>query len=160
MMKIWVTASTLGDTPELLETVWTEVQMEWSSVHGTKITTEIKMVAIVQNFGKEHGGSIGNCLNWHFKSFSNIKARCFSCFNAHLNGEYYTSPEDQEKNFGIVWSTWLGYDYSLKSSTMIILKVWLWLIVTRPSSLHREKNICGLFWICDLFSPVDPPLSS
>ena len=69
---------------------------------------------------KEDGGSIGIFLN-------DIKERIyvhfFSCHYVHLNGEYYTDPEVQGSFIGIVWKAWLGYEYSLKASTMMIMKV-------------------------------------
>ena len=39
-----------------------------------------------------------------------------NCYSAHLNGPYYTVP--QTSNRGIIWSTWRGYDYSLKFTEM------------------------------------------
>ena len=43
----------------------------------------------------------------------------FSCFYAHLNGEYYTDPKGHGPE-GIQWHFWLNNWDSLKSSTMMI----------------------------------------
>ena len=44
----------------------------------------------------------------------------FRCFDSHLNGEYYTDPEDASSWEGIIWKDWLGSRNSLKSSVMIL----------------------------------------
>ena len=36
----------------------------------------------------------------------------FSCFEANLNGEYFSDPKDNGYYRGIIWELWLG-DYSL-----------------------------------------------
>ena len=47
----------------------------------------------------------------------------FSCGWARLNGQYYTEPKGAPStSHGIKWYHWLGWDYSLKSTTMKILK--------------------------------------
>lgn len=43
----------------------------------------------------------------------------YSCFESNLNGEYFTSPDDNGYYRGIVWELWLG-DYSLKSAVMMV----------------------------------------
>ena len=40
-----------------------------------------------------------------------------SCFSSHLNGLYYHNPNISFEN-GIIWSTWKGYNYSLKFTEM------------------------------------------
>ena len=47
----------------------------------------------------------------HYKD--NILMRCFSCFEANLNGEYFMDPKNNGYYRGIIWELWLG-DYSLK----------------------------------------------
>jgi Fibrinogen beta and gamma chains, C-terminal globular domain. len=44
---------------------------------------------------------------------------CFSCFEANLNGEYYTAREPREAFRGLIWEHWLG-DVSLKKTEMKI----------------------------------------
>jgi hypothetical protein len=44
---------------------------------------------------------------------------CFSCFEANLNGEYYTTREPREAFRGLIWEHWLG-DVSLKKTEMKI----------------------------------------
>jgi hypothetical protein len=44
---------------------------------------------------------------------------CFSCFEANLNGEYYTTRETREAFRGLIWEHWLG-DVSLKKTEMKI----------------------------------------
>ena len=47
----------------------------------------------------------------------------FSCGAARLNGVYYIDPEvTTGPSDGIVWSSWLGGGYSVKSSTMILIR--------------------------------------
>ena len=45
-----------------------------------------------------------------------------SCFEANLNGEYFSDPEDNGYYRGIIWELWLG-DYSLKETRMMIRPV-------------------------------------
>ena len=46
-----------------------------------------------------------------------------SCFYAHLNGVYYTDPDGAPgKYHGILWGHWLGFYYSLKTTSMMIIK--------------------------------------
>ena len=68
---------------------------------------------------KEPGGSIRNYLKdyKHVQSYLIIN---FSCFNADLNGVYYTDPKGNGAWHGLIWGKWLGDRYSLKSSTMMI----------------------------------------
>ena len=42
-----------------------------------------------------------------------------SCFEANLNGEYFSDPTDNGYYRGIIWELWLG-DYSLKETKMMI----------------------------------------
>ncbi|XP_048735913.2 microfibril-associated glycoprotein 4-like [Ostrea edulis] len=42
-----------------------------------------------------------------------------ACFHSHLNGIYYRTGR-QSSAQGIVWSSWRGYHYSLKSTTMML----------------------------------------
>lgn len=43
----------------------------------------------------------------------------YSCFEANLNGEFHTHPEENEYYRGIIWEGWRG-DYSLRASSMMI----------------------------------------
>jgi len=43
----------------------------------------------------------------------------YSCFEANLNGEYFSDPLDNGYYRGIIWELWLG-DYSLKSAKMMV----------------------------------------
>ena len=42
-----------------------------------------------------------------------------SCFEANLNGEYFSDPTDNGYYRGIIWELWLG-DYSLMETRMMI----------------------------------------
>ena len=42
-----------------------------------------------------------------------------SCFEANLNGEYFSDPTDNGYYRGIIWELWLG-DYSLQETKMMI----------------------------------------
>ena len=48
-----------------------------------------------------------------------IILRCF-VNGAHLNGEYYSSPEDFKIYKGIIWEKWLGYSISLSAVSMML----------------------------------------
>ena len=39
---------------------------------------------------------------------------------AHLNGEYYSNPENFVKTWGIIWEKWQGYNISLSAVSMMI----------------------------------------
>ncbi|KAJ1526287.1 hypothetical protein ONE63_009440 [Megalurothrips usitatus] len=43
----------------------------------------------------------------------------YSCFEANLNGEFHTHPEENEYYRGIIWEGWRG-DYSLRASSMMV----------------------------------------
>ncbi|XP_063603689.1 uncharacterized protein LOC134779444 isoform X2 [Penaeus indicus] len=43
----------------------------------------------------------------------------YSCFESNLNGDYFTSPKDNDYYRGIIWELWLG-DYSLKATEIKI----------------------------------------
>ncbi|KAK3908474.1 Carnitine O-palmitoyltransferase 2, mitochondrial [Frankliniella fusca] len=43
----------------------------------------------------------------------------YSCFEANLNGEYHTHPEENEYYRGIIWEGWRG-DYSLRAASMMV----------------------------------------
>ena len=86
-------------------------------------------------FDKDNDKDNGNCADfykgaWWFKRYPSIKEfrktrpmyTYFRCFQAHLNGEYYSDTMDHNRLHGIVWKAWLGYAYSLKASTMMIMK--------------------------------------
>ena len=46
----------------------------------------------------------------------------FRCGLSYLNGVYSTDPKDANSGHGIIWYNWLGFDYSLKTSTMKIIR--------------------------------------
>ncbi|XP_006822695.1 fibrinogen C domain-containing protein 1-A-like [Saccoglossus kowalevskii] len=41
-----------------------------------------------------------------------------NCFKANLNGKYYNANEKHPKWHGILWTSWLGAEYSLKETVM------------------------------------------
>ncbi|XP_037779578.1 uncharacterized protein LOC119576102 isoform X6 [Penaeus monodon] len=43
----------------------------------------------------------------------------YSCFESNLNGDYFTSPKDNDYYRGIIWELWLG-DYSLRATEIKI----------------------------------------
>lgn len=43
----------------------------------------------------------------------------YSCFEANLNGEFHTHPEENEYYRGIIWEGWRG-DYSLRAASMMV----------------------------------------
>ncbi|XP_062606784.1 microfibril-associated glycoprotein 4-like [Saccostrea cucullata] len=51
-----------------------------------------------------HGGA------WWFKD----------CFRAHLNGRYTNDPKSLKEWKGLIWNTWKGSKYSLKSDVMMV----------------------------------------
>ena len=56
----------------------------------------------------------------HFiQTFHDEKIALLSCFEANLNGEYFSDPTDNGYYRGIIWELWLG-DYSLKETKMMI----------------------------------------
>ena len=57
--------------------------------------------------------------NKDLRSFLVWNCLCFSCFEANLNGEYYTTREPREAFRGLIWEHWLG-DVSLKKTEMKI----------------------------------------
>ena len=42
------------------------------------------------------------------------------CFRSHLNGRYINGGQTSHQYQGIVWETWRGFSYSLKSAEMKI----------------------------------------
>lgn len=54
---------------------------------------------------------------------NNTKKKTFflqsSCFESNLNGDYFTSPKDNDYYRGIIWELWLG-DYSLRATEIKI----------------------------------------
>lgn len=44
-----------------------------------------------------------------------------SCVDVNLNGLYLRGPNSQSA-LGVIWLKWHGYDYSLKTTTMMIRK--------------------------------------
>ena len=117
---------TLEDTQEMLETAWLAaaiLTMVWSSPLLTEtMTSQWQATLTVQRAGKEAGGSISNYLN-DYKMCSSTSWLIFRCFYAHLNGVYYTDPNGAPSNGeGIIWYHWLGWDYSLKSTVLMMIK--------------------------------------
>jgi hypothetical protein len=49
----------------------------------------------------------------------NVEVLAGSCFEANLNGEYHTHPEENEYYRGIIWEGWRG-DYSLRAATLML----------------------------------------
>ena len=76
--------------------------------------------AAVHSNTEEPGGSASNDLNESETSPELQKKIIFRCFNGHLNGVYYTDPKGAKDWYGIIWATWLGNNYSLQSSTMMV----------------------------------------
>ena len=58
----------------------------------------------------------------YYKNCAPALRLIFSCGHSFLNGEYYTDPTGAPSWLGIIWYHWLGIDYSLKSTNMIIIK--------------------------------------
>ena len=79
--------------------------------------TELPSVVPVLRPTVGAGGSTG------FTSIKKIlrskKISLLSCFEANLNGEYFSDPTDNGYYRGIIWELWLG-DYSLKETKMMI----------------------------------------
>ena len=74
----------------------------------------------VHSTSKEAGGSISNYLNDYRNVLSHLMIH-FSCGYSRLNGVYYTDPKGAPRDGeGIIWYNWLGWDHSLKSTTMSI----------------------------------------
>ena len=71
-------------------------------------------------------------------SLSPINENIYSCFEANLNGEYFSDPTQNGYYRGIIWELWLG-DYSLKETKMMI----------RPSSYKTSQQVSSI-------SPPDP----
>jgi hypothetical protein len=44
---------------------------------------------------------------------------CYSCFEANLNGEFYSATDPRDEFRGLIWEHWLG-DVSLKKTEMKI----------------------------------------
>jgi hypothetical protein len=44
---------------------------------------------------------------------------CYSCFEANLNGEFYSAADSRDEFRGLIWEHWLG-DVSLKRTEMKI----------------------------------------
>jgi hypothetical protein len=44
---------------------------------------------------------------------------CYSCFEANLNGEFYSAKDPRDEFRGLIWELWLG-DVSLKKTEMKI----------------------------------------
>ena len=80
-------------------------------------TTTILILLTVHVDGKEAGGSMRKYARDLTKR---VLCFFFRCFDSHLNGEYYTDPEDASSWEGIIWKDWLGSRNSLKSSVMIL----------------------------------------
>ena len=59
----------------------------------------------------------------------------FSCFEANLNGEYFTEDEENGYYRGIIWELWLG-DYSLKETKMMV----------RPLSFNTNVGQEETYW--------------
>ena len=64
----------------------------------------------------------------------------FSCFEANLNGEYFTEDEENGYYRGIIWELWLG-DYSLKETKMMV----------RPLTFNSNVGQEETYW-----TPADP----
>jgi ficolin len=56
-----------------------------------------------------------NSGNWYYSATEH-------CFEANPFGRYYNEGEDHEPGHGIIWSTWKGYDVSLKYIEMKVRK--------------------------------------
>ena len=70
----------------------------------------------VHRASKEAGGSMGIII----QMCSGTSWLILSCGYSYLNGVYYTDPKGARDAEGIKWYHWLGWDHSLKSTTMSI----------------------------------------
>ena len=89
-MRTRDTDSTLEATQALLVTAWpVATTMAISSAHGTGTMT-ILLEQTVASIGNQDGAWFN------------------ACFNALLNGEYFTGPKANKTWQGIIWKDWLG----------------------------------------------------
>jgi hypothetical protein len=66
---------------------------------------------IIESAASKRSNNLHPLLIWNYS--------CSSCFEANLNGEYYTTREPREPFRGLIWEHWLG-DVSLKKTEMKI----------------------------------------
>ena len=98
--------------------------------------TELPSVVPVLQLMVGAGGSTGDTFRL-IDSFLSQNA-FLSCFEANLNGEYFSDPTDNGYYRGIIWELWLG-DYSLKETKMMI----------RPAAFKPNERASNIF-------PPDP----
>ena len=83
--------------------------------------------------GGNYSGDAGDCLSGHFGQQFSTKDRDSSChcaqrykggwwfsdcFDSHLNGEYLSGVTSTDTPQGVIWYTWKGSHYSLKTVEM------------------------------------------
>ena len=87
---------------------------EWSGNAGNSMNVHNGKMFTTRD--KDNDLYIGNCADF------SIGAWWYqSCCTANLNGFYYSGPNAPESK-GIVWASWHGVSYSLKATSMMIIK--------------------------------------